>query len=201
MNMLLRRPLYTFDEFCALIPDGQKADLIDGVIYMASPDNTDAGEIGGWLYTLLAVYLQERDLGKVYCSRIAFRLDKRHGPEPDIGFVKKSRLRKVKRGFVAGPPDLAVEVVSPDSVERDYKKKRRMYEKFRVREYWIADEIKKKLTVLRLGKDGHYKQVPAKDGVFRSKVIPGFWLHEDWLWTSPLPNTLNTLQLLLKTDQ
>lgn len=33
---------YTFEDFCALIPTGQKADLIDGVIYMASPDNTDA---------------------------------------------------------------------------------------------------------------------------------------------------------------
>lgn len=197
MNMLVPRPLYTFEEFCSLVEDGQKADLIDGVIYMASPDNTDASEIGGWFYTLLSVFVQERDLGKVYFSRVAYRLDNRRGPEPDIGFVKKSRLRKVKRGFVAGRPDLAVEIVSPHSVDRDYQTKRRLYEKAGVPEYWIADEMEKKLTVLRLGKDRCYREVAARDGIFRSKVVSGFWLREDWLWTCPLPSIRKTLRLLL----
>jgi len=198
MNMLLRRPLYTFDEFCALIPDGQKADLIDGVIFMASPDNTDASEINGWLYFLFAGFVYRKDLGKVYVSRVAYRLSEHGGPEPDIGFVKKSRLGRVKRGYVAGPPDLAVEVVSPDSIERDYEKKRDLYEKAGVKEYWIVDEIEKKLTVLRLGKTGRYKQVPEKEGVIHSKVVPGFWLRDVWLWTPPLPDPLETLELLLK---
>lgn len=42
----------TFDEFCELVEDGQKADLIDGAIYMASPDNTDANLVNGWLFTV-----------------------------------------------------------------------------------------------------------------------------------------------------
>src|SRR5689334_22041906 len=104
MNMLLHPPRYTFDDFCRLIPDGQKADLIDGVIYMASPDNTDAGELNAWLIAVLLTFVLRKNLGKIYGSRIAFRLDRHSGPEPDIGFVRKSRLPRVKRGYVAGPP-------------------------------------------------------------------------------------------------
>src|SRR5437870_2184576 len=108
----------TFDEFCFLVKDGQKADLIDGVIYMASPDNTVANELNAWLCTLMNLYARQKDLGKVFVSRVAFRLDEKNSPEPDIGFIGKERLHLVKRGRVDGPPDLAVEIVSPDSVER-----------------------------------------------------------------------------------
>ena len=48
-----RTGVFTYDDFCSLVHDGQKADLIDGVIYMASPENTDAHELFGWLYTVL----------------------------------------------------------------------------------------------------------------------------------------------------
>src|SRR5438094_477002 len=51
----------TYDVYCSRVPDGQKADLIDGVIYMASPDNTDAGELFGWLYALLYDFCDYHD--------------------------------------------------------------------------------------------------------------------------------------------
>jgi Uma2 family endonuclease len=146
MNMLLRRRLYNFDEFCALLKDGQKADLIDGVIYMASPDSFETNELNGWLYILLAVFVARKKLGKVCVSRVAFRLGERGGPEPDIGFVKKSRQHKVKRGYV---------------------------------------------------EDGRYFEVSARNGIYRSKVVKGFWLQESWLWSNPRPDPLDTIELLL----
>ncbi|MHB1423275.1 MAG: Uma2 family endonuclease, partial [Gemmataceae bacterium] len=111
---------YTFEDFCLLIKDGQKGDLIDGVIYMSSPDNTDANTIFMWLGGLIDLFVEECELGEVFGSRVAFRLDEPQGPEPDIAFVRTERLHLVQRGFVDGPPDLAVEIVSPDSIERDY---------------------------------------------------------------------------------
>ena len=198
MNLLHRpRIRYTFDDF-ALVKDGEKADLIDGVIYMASPDNTDANELNCWLVTVLNNFLYRTNLGKVYCSRVAFRLDKTNAPEPDIGFVKKSRLRQVLRGRVEGRPDAAIEIVSPESVERDYHLKRNQFEAFRVPEYWLIDEIKKKVLLLRLDKAGQFQEVPAKNGILRSKVIRGFWLREDWLWQSPLPDPMKIAQSILK---
>ena len=45
----IRRGNTTFKEFVKIVLDGQKADLLDGVIHMASPDNTDAAEVNSWL--------------------------------------------------------------------------------------------------------------------------------------------------------
>ena len=130
----------------------------------------------------------------MFGTRVAFRLDPRNGPEPDIAFVRKKRLHFVERGFVRGGPDLAVEIVSPDSVERDYDKKRKQYERAGVPEYWIVDEIEQKVTLLRLGKDGKYKEVRPRKGILHSKALPGFWLRVEWLWQSPLPKTVAVLR-------
>src|SRR5215218_5550708 len=88
---------YTFEDFCFLVKDGQKADLIDGVIYMASPDSLDANRLSIWLTGLTDDFVVERDLGEMFILRVAFRLEEKSGPEPDIGFVKKSRLHLAKR--------------------------------------------------------------------------------------------------------
>src|ERR1700687_2951694 len=70
----------TFEEYIELVPDGVKADLIDGVIYMASPDNTDANDLNGWLCVLLYGYVDAKDLGKVYVARVTYRLGPKRGP-------------------------------------------------------------------------------------------------------------------------
>jgi Uma2 family endonuclease len=189
--------LVTFDEFCRIVGDDQKADLIDGVIYLASPDNTDANELSGWLSWLLRGYVTKKDLGKVYINRVAFRLNDLNAPEPDIGFIRNGRLAAVKRGFVQGPPDLAVEVVSPDSVERDYEKKWKQYQQAGVREYWIVDELEKKVILLRLQR-GEFRQARVRQGVLASKVLTGFWLRPEWLWQVPLPDEMRTLRQILK---
>src|SRR5579871_1826494 len=106
----------TFDDFCFLVQDGQKGDLINGAIHMASPENTDAYRIGKWLGGLLDQFLEERGLGEVFGSRVAFRLAEDQAPEPDLAVVRTENLHRVKRGYVEGPPDLAIEIVSPDSV-------------------------------------------------------------------------------------
>ena len=56
-----RSGVFTYDDFCALVHDDQKADLIDGVIYMASPENTEAHDLFGWLYTIMRLYVRKRE--------------------------------------------------------------------------------------------------------------------------------------------
>lgn len=188
---------YSFDDFCTLVREDQKADLIDGVIYMTSPENTAANDLFGWLFGLMKFFVAAKDLGKVFGSRVAFRLDDRNGPEPDIAFVRKGRLHLVRRGYVKGPADLAVEIVSPESVERDYVKKRRQYQEAGFPEYWLVDPMKQKVTLLRLAPRGKYREVRPKRGECHSEALPGFWLRPEWLWQDPLPNPLDVLTQLL----
>jgi Uma2 family endonuclease len=195
-----RTGAYTFEDFCALVEEGQKADLIEGVIYMVSPDNTEANELFMWLGTLIHLFARRNDLGKVYGERVAFRLAEKNGPEPDIAFVRKDRLHLVERGFVRGRPDLVVEIVSPESVERDYEKKRKLYQDAGVPEYWIVDEELEKVTLLRLGKDDVYHEMRPKQGILQSKALPGFWLRVAWLWQSPLPDEIEVLKEVLGRD-
>jgi Uma2 family endonuclease len=186
----------TFAVFCSITSDSQKADLIDGVIYLSPPDYTDTNQQFGWLVRLLYDFCEYHDLGKVYGSRIAFKLDEKNSPEPDIAVVLKDHLGRVERGHVLGPADLAIEIVSPESVERDYDKKRNMYEKFKFPEYWIIDEELQKVTLLRLGARG-YKEVRPRKGVLASQVLPGFWLRPEWTWQQPRRRKTDVLAEIL----
>jgi Uma2 family endonuclease len=201
MPKTLEQDFYTFEDFCLLVKDGQKADLIEGVIYMASPDGIESNRLSKWLLGVTDDYAMEKDLGECFMLRVAFRLDNKNAPEPDIGLVSKSRLHLVKKGHIAGPPDASFEIVSPESIERDYVKKRNQYEKFGVQEYWIIDPMQESLTVLRLNRRGKYQQVSAKDGIYYSEVIEGFWLDPNWLWQSPRPRKADVLKQLLATKE
>jgi Uma2 family endonuclease len=188
---------YTFEDFCFLLKDGQKGDLIDGVIYMASPDNMDANSLCVWLLGLMDLFVEANDLGRMFVNRAAFRLDDANSPEPDIAFVRKGRLHLIRRGFMKGPPDLAVEIVSPESVERDYETKRRQYQRAGVPEYWLVDEIEQKVLLLRLAANRRYREVRPRRGVLRSEVMDGFWLRPEWLWQEPRPKKIDVLNQLL----
>ena len=188
---------YTFDDFLALVEEDEKADLLDGVIYMASPESTDDNSLEAWLCRLLGGFVEELDLGEVYISRVAFRITEKQGPEPDLAFVAKKRRKIVHRGFVGGPPDIAVEIVSPDSVQRDYVKKRQVYEHAGVREYWIIDPAERRATFLRLTR-GKFREVALDNGhIFRSTVLPGLWLDVRWLWAKRRPSALRLVQKMI----
>ncbi len=197
MKTKTRRGSYTYEDFCALIREDQKADLLNGVIYMASPENIDANDLFGWLFAVLSIYAEERNLGRIFGSRVACRLDNHNAPEPDILFVSHEHDDRVHRGGVEGAPDLAIEIVSPESVERDYEDKREKNQRFGVSEYWIIDEEEKSVLLLRLGAQGRYREVKPRGGVLRSAVLAGFWLDPNWLWQQPRPPRLAAVQQIL----
>ena len=189
---------YSFEDFCLLIKDGEKGDLIDGVIYMSSPESTGENTLSTFFMMLIGDFVEERELGRVFASRVAFRLGKYQGPEPDIAFVRTDRLHLVERGYVAGAPDLAVEIVSPDSIERDYVHKREQYRQAGVPEYWIVDEMSPGVVLLKRSASGAYREVKPRNGVLHSHVLPGFWLRPEWLWRQPRPKKTMVLAEILK---
>jgi Uma2 family endonuclease len=192
--------VWTFTEFCNQIPEGLKADLIEGVIHVASPDNIEHFDINAWCHAILRNYLHVRKLkGRLFGYRIAFRLDDENAPEPDLAYVRPEHAHLIEKNCIKGPPDWAVEIVSPSSVERDYHKKRAQYERFGVTEYWIIDPLEESMTCFRLGKTGKYKEVRPRDGKIASQVIPGFWIKPEWCWKSPLPDEDELLQEILAT--
>ncbi len=195
-SSLLREGDITFEEFLSLVEEDQKADLLDGVIYLASPENTDAARLLTWLATVLGGFVDAKGLGSVFLSRVAYRIGLKQGPEPDLGFVPKRQEGIIRRGFVKGPPALAIEIVSPDSVARDYIQKRAIYEQAGVREYWILDPDDHRATFLFLHKK-RYKEVSPTNHIIHSKVLPGFHLDVRWLLSRKRPSAYKVLRDLL----
>jgi Uma2 family endonuclease len=98
-------------------------------------------------------------------------------------FIAAANRTRVQSRFLAGAPDLVVEVISGDSVARDMETKRAEYAAAGIREYWLIESREPfrwaKFLVLH---DGEYVEVPVVDGVYHSEAADGFWLRTDWLW-------------------
>lgn len=74
--------------------------------------------------------------------------------QPDLVFVSEERRHLITESNLQGAPDLAVEVVSPASRERDFGVKRKLYAQFGVREHWLVDPGENVVEVYSLGLTG-----------------------------------------------
>ena len=190
----------TFDEFCGIIREDQKADLINGVIYMASPPAFEHENLFGFLLAVLRIYVREEGLGHVLGSRAAMKLSEIDAPEPDLMFVSKAKLPHSKGKALFGAADLVIELVSPGSRHLDLIEKRDLYAKFGVREYWVIDAFRQTACFWKNSGNGLIDIPIDHMGVIRSAVIPGFWLRVDWLFAQELPNGREIIRLVLAGD-
>lgn len=190
--------LVRYETFRAIVGDGQKADLIDGVIYMASPDSKINNTLNGLLFTLISNYIEAKGIdGFVFFSRYACRISEIRAPEPDVGYVRPENADRVHENEMEGGPDIVIEIISRDSVQRDYGEKRDLYESAGVEEYWIVDPRQQRVQFLRL-KNGRYELAPLEENrIFKSAVIPGFWLDVNWLLARPIPKAYHCLEEIL----
>jgi len=195
---VLREPdLYTVDDFFAVIPDGQKADLIGGRIHEEPSETPRSNGITGFIQFLLDGYVSSRGLGLVFSHRVAFVLGDHDALEPDLAFLRAERRDRVGARHVDGGPDIAVEVVSRDSRQRDYVEKKRLYSRAGVSEYWLVDPLQRRVEFYRL-EDGEYVLAPLeRNRYFRSQAAPGFWLDIEWLFAEPLPSCMECLRAIL----
>src|SRR5262249_40589697 len=146
------------------------------------------------LIYLFGMFVRQQKLGRVFFEKVQVRLPFPCRREPDFFFVSKGRLDIVKHGFVEGAPDLAVEIVSPDDPDRDYKDKLKEYEHGRIREYWIVDPLQRVVNQFILNKEGKYERAAPRQGKYRSRVLKGFFLREEWLWNAPDMDPLALLE-------
>jgi Uma2 family endonuclease len=117
------------------------------------------------------------------------------GREPDIIFVSREHLNRLRDTYLDGPADLVVEIISRDSRARDRGEKFYEYEQGGVREYWLLDYLRQQAEFYQLGPDGIYHLAPAgADGIYRSAVLDGLWLKVEWLWQEPLAPLMSVLR-------
>ncbi len=191
----------SYADFLEWADEDTYAEWVDGEIeLMSSPASRKHQDVKGFLESAIRLFAETYDLGEVYSAGLQMKLPG-SGREPDVLFISTARLGQLKETFLDGPADLAVEIVSPESVERDKVEKLAEYQAGGVLEYWLIDVIVNKAAFYQLGKTGKYRKVaPDPKGRYTSAVIPGFWLQTDWLWQKPLPNVQDILLEIAGAD-
>jgi Uma2 family endonuclease len=111
-----------------------------------------------------------------------------------IFFVASENRGRIKTNFLDGPADLVIEVISPESLQRDRGEKFFEYEQGGVREYWLIDPLRRQADFYIRGDDELYHAGAIVDGIYRSEVLKGLWLRVGWLWQGPLPSVLGVIK-------
>lgn len=151
----------TIEDIYAL-PDGQRAELIDGQIYMMAPPSRIHQRIVMELSATIRNHIKAQGGScDVYPAPFAVILNADENNsyvEPDISVIcDKNKL--TDRGC-EGAPDFVIEIVSPSSRRMDYTTKTALYSDAGVREYWIVDPAKERTTVYRFEEDAAPTIVP-----------------------------------------
>ena len=162
---LPQEKIYTVEDIYAL-PDGQRAELIDGQIYDMAPPSPKHQDIIFALSRKIADYIDKKKGDcKIYLAPYAVFLNKdnRNYVEPDISVIcDKSKLDD--RGC-NGAPDWIVEVVSTSTQQIDYGVKLFKYRTAEVREYWIVNPMTQTVTVYDFEKEKQISQYNFEDDI------------------------------------
>ena len=165
--------------------DAVRAEWADGEVIVMGNATVEHNDLVMWLAILIRLFVKRRKLGFASFDN-TMRVEGQRRV-PDAYFVAEARRGIIARSRVDGPVDLAVEVVSPDSVENDYVTKYREYQRAGVREYWIVDPQNRAFTAFGLNEAGDYRSMASDAGRFCSAVLPGFSFRPSDLWADPLP--------------
>lgn len=177
----------TAEEFITSEFDGGGlTEWIDGRVIVHDMPKEAHQRIAGLVFFLLSALVGRRHLGRVIIAPYKMRVTP-NGPvrEPDVLYLATEHLGRLTENVLMGPADLLVEVVSDDSTARDRADKFDEYQDGGVREYWVIDSRPghERADFWLLDATGRYRSVlPDADLTYRSSVLPGCWLHVNWLW-------------------
>jgi Uma2 family endonuclease len=167
---------WTYEDYCRIPDDGQRYEVIRGVLYVSPAPRTRHQRVIAYLLTALNNFVTARQLGEVLTSPIDVLLPGLASVvQPDILFVSRDRAGIVEEKYLRGAPDLVVEVLSPSNPGHDRKTKLEVYAEAGVREYWIVDPDARSIDVHVLESrayrlDGRY----GTEAAARSRVLDGF---------------------------
>jgi Uma2 family endonuclease len=174
LNGLLVLFRMTSDEFCELpLSETVKLELLDGEVVVLTWPTPAHQYFIFELGVAISLWAKGCKLGRVLPD-VLMKLDGEWTPAPDLVFVARRHLRRVKEKRIEGPVDLAVEALSPSNPEIDLEVKFTAYGRFGIPWYWIADLKKRVLYEYELVNDtyGNLVEVPF-DRPFKPRLFPG----------------------------
>jgi Uma2 family endonuclease len=184
-----------FERRYAATPETFKAELIEGVVYVASPVRAFHGDPHFNLVTWLGVYCTAT-LGVSGSDNATTRLDLDNEPQPDALLRIEIGGNSIisEDGYIEGSPELVAEIAT-SSAAIDLGTKKNAYRRNGVQEYLVWQTFENRLSWFRLSAGEYLLVEPDADGIIRSSTFPGLWLAVSALLEGRMMEVLNTLQV------
>ena len=187
----------TYEQYLAHETENHCTEWVDGKVVDVSMVSEEHSALTLFVLVLLRLWVEEHQagavLGEPYNMKVGPDLP---GRSPDAMFIAEANQHRVKRSFLDGPCDLAVEIVSPDYRRADTVEKFAEYAQGGIPEYWIIDYAVEQAYFYGLNASGKYEQLPVgQDGIFHSRILPGLFIPVEWFWRRPLPTTRELIRV------
>jgi len=191
-----------FERRYQAMPNVKKAELIEAIVYMASPvraknHGKPHARIMGWL-----VAYEVATIGVEVLDNATVRLDTDNEPQPDalLRIETGGQSQISEDDYIEGAPELIVEIAA-STASLDLHKKLHIYRRNGVQEYLVWRIYDHQFDWFRLN-EGEYIQLDQNaDGVICSQVFPGLWLDKAALLAGDLAKVLAVLQQGLSTPE
>lgn len=155
---------------------GVRLELVDGKLIESPPLGALAGMVSGHVWGLIDDFVRSKHSGLTFVGHLGFVLGRDPGRLriPDVSFVSRDRVPAdgLPEGFWPGPPDLAVEIVSPHDRAEDVRAKVSNYLDAGTRTVWVLWPRDQSVTVYQAG--GQVKDLGPRDELDGGDVLPGF---------------------------
>ncbi|MFT5369807.1 MAG: Uma2 family endonuclease [Candidatus Latescibacterota bacterium] len=187
--------IMSFEEYMAWGDEDVRSELVGGKVLIMSPISFKHQEIVSFLTAIFRIYTEVTHTGHILTAPFAMRIGDKTVREPDLLFVCKTNEYRLTNTYLNGPADMVIEIISPESIGRDRGVKFVEYESAGVPEYWLIDPIRQQVEFYRLN-GSHYQLINPTDGIYKTDLLPSFFIQTNWFWQDPLPPILDTLKQL-----
>ncbi len=164
--------LLTYEEFLTFPDDGVRREIVDGKVLVTPAPNIRHQELVVRLCNAIYNHVRSQGGGRVFVSPLDVRLSEHDIVEPDVIFVGDDRLGIIEEKYILGSPSLLIEVVSDPRTDR--VRKRELYARAGVPEYWIVDPDADRIEIYRLSGDHYGKpQILEPGETLETPLLPG----------------------------
>ncbi|PDW01905.1 Uma2 family endonuclease [Candidatus Viridilinea mediisalina] len=166
---------WTLADYEALPNDGQRYELLDGVLRLTPAPTPDHQATSLLIAYYLLQHIQLPGRGRVFTAPIDVELGPHTLVQPDIVVILATSAASISPRRIVGPPDLVIEITSPSTASYDRREKRDLYAAAGVREYWIVDAGTRTIELLCL-EERHYRAeyVYTGQAIVPSRVVQGW---------------------------
>ncbi|MGH7206069.1 MAG: Uma2 family endonuclease [Nitrospiraceae bacterium] len=139
MSSLHSHTRFTYEDYLLFPENGRRRELIDGEHYATPSPKTKHQKVSGTLFLLLGTHVKRSKVGYLFAAPTDVVLSDLDVVQPDLLFITAARASIVTENNIQGPPDLMIEILSETTRKTDEIMKRKLYERYGIREYWIVD--------------------------------------------------------------